>query len=84
MAYWLGVKVYGTIYQTKSSSYMIYIAPKTNITNGLVEIGFNPNYEINKHMLMSVSLSDQIYNDGNKFDKSIWHPGISIGLVIYR
>jgi hypothetical protein len=88
MTHWIGFKVYGTVYQNKSSCYMVYIAPKTDVTHkltyNLVEIGINPNYTINKHMLMSISLSDQIYNDGNKFDKSIWHPGIGVGLVIYK
>lgn len=85
MTYWFGFKVYGTIYQNKTSCYMLYVAPKTDITHGLIEIGFNPNYTINKHMLMSVSLSDQIFQPiNNKFSDGIWHPGISVGLVIYK
>jgi hypothetical protein len=88
---YLGIKGYYTFYSTSTTSYMVYLAPKLCVQgnpnekgNGLLEVGLNPNYSINKYMLLSLSLCDQIYNDDNKFDKSIWHPGISIGVVIYR
>ena len=83
---WFGIKAYLTAYQNSNSAYYLYAAPKVDnmLQHGLLEIGFNPCYNINKHMLMSVSLCDQIYNDNNKFDKSIWHPGISVGLLLFR
>jgi len=90
----IGIKGYWTFYSTKTASYMFYLAPKIWIQdpyrNGslLLEVGVNPNYEINKYMLLGLSLSNQIYKDGaavgGSFTQSIWHPGISIGLVIYR
>ena len=91
----IGIKGYYTFFSNKNSSYMIYIAPKFCFAGGqnnLLEIGLNPNYSINKYMLLSLSLSNQIYkvdNPGNKpsggnFNESIWHPGISVGRVIYR
>jgi len=89
--HFLGIKWYQTFYQNKTSCYMVYLAPKANLdysksspVQSLLEVGINPNYEINKHMLMSVSFCDQIYNDANNFNKSIWHPGISVGVVIFK
>lgn len=84
MTHWIGIKWYQTFYQTKTSCYMFYLSPKIGLEKndkgnypGLLEIGINPNYAINKHMLMSVSVYDQILRD-------IWNPGISVGLVIYK
>jgi hypothetical protein len=85
MTHWLGIKWYQTFYQTKTSCYMAYLSPKISLEknengnySGLMEIGINPNYTINKHMLMSVSLYNQI------FKLKQFNPGISVGLVIYR
>jgi len=83
---WFGVKAYLTAYQNSNAAYYLYAAPKVDnaLTHGLLEIGFNPCYTMNKHMLMSVTICDQIFNDNNKFDKSIWHPGISVGIVLLK
>lgn len=98
----IGLKSYYTFYSTKTSCYMVYLSPKmwyqdevgkgstkTSMKGSMMlEVGLNPNYQINKYMLLSLSLSNQIYKDGEgqggSFTKSIWHPGISIGVVIYR
>lgn len=88
---WVGVKAYLTVLEYKTSWYYVYAAPKVSIiskdnkmSQGLLEIGFNPCYSINNHMLMSVTLCDQIINVNNKFDKSIWNPGFSVGLLFYK
>jgi hypothetical protein len=87
---WLGVKGYLTVWQNTNSVYMIYGAPKMLVSkfaggpNALLEVGINPCYTINKHMLFSFTVCDQIMDMNNNFSKSIWNPGISVGLVIYK
>ena len=87
---WFGPKGYLELFHTSSSQYYIYLSPKVDVKlqHTLLEVGFNPCYEINRHMLATISLSDQIWEDksikGNNFNQSIWHPGFSIGLLIYK
>lgn len=87
---WLGVKGYLTVLQNSNSVYMIYGSPKMLATkwsggpNLLMELGINPCYSVNKHILLSVSLCTQIMDMNNNFRKSIWNPGGSIGLVIFK
>lgn len=86
---WFGVKGYLTVWQNSNSMYFLYAAPKMsmyeNTTYGLVEIGFNPCYAVNKHMLMSVTICDQIFQPtDNKFTNGIKNFGASVGLIIYR
>jgi hypothetical protein len=65
--YWLGAKLYYTLHSEPTLSYFLYIAPKTNINRreGLLEFGFNPNYTLSKHLLLGVTLGEQVYAGGN-------------------
>lgn len=77
---WIGVKGYLTFYENDNSCYFIYLSPKISLgnspTKGLLEIGINPNFNINKHILLSPSICDQI------LENSTWNPGGSIGITI--
>lgn len=81
----IGLKGYLKISNRKNITYL-YLSPKINLNNkkGLLELGYNPCFEINKHILLSVSIFDQIINVDNKFDKSIYNPGFGIGLLIHK
>lgn len=91
---WLGVKGYLTVWQNSNSVYMLYASPKTLIQHGvkafnsnLLELGINPCYTINKHILLSVTFCDQITGSverNNKATLNLWKPGGSIGLVIFK
>ena len=87
---WFGPKGYLTIWQNSHQQYYVYLNPKidTKLSHTLLEVGINPCYVMNKHMLASISLYDQIWDDhsvsGNNFTQSIWHPSISIGIVIIK
>jgi len=87
---WVGIKGYLSLWQNSNVCYMIYAAPKILVSkwqggpNALLEIGINPCLTVNKHVLLSITLSDQIMNIDNNFSKSIWNLGGSVGLVILR
>jgi hypothetical protein len=87
---WIGIKGYLTLWQNSNTCYMVYAAPKILVSkwegrsNALFEIGINPCFNINKHILVSLSLCDQIMDVDNNFCKSIWNLGGSAGIVILR
>lgn len=65
--YWVGVKPYYTIFQNEKLTYMLYVAPKYNLTTGstMLEYGINQNYTLSKDWLLGVTLGNQLTEDGN-------------------
>ncbi len=81
MSYWLGCKGYLTLFGTDKAVFMVYGAPKVNMDGfkpGLLELGINPCFNINQHLLFSFSVCNQVMK------KSEWNFGGSIGLVYLR
>lgn len=80
-SHWLGIKPYLTLFGTEKASFMVYLAPKIEMedfTKVLLEIGINPVFNINKHILFSFSVCDQIMSHSN------WNFGGSLGLVFIK
>lgn len=81
MSYWVGVKGYLTLFGTDKAVFMVYASPKVSMDGfkpGLLELGINPCFNINKHLLFSFSVCDQVMKH------SEWNFGGSIGLVYLR
>jgi len=64
---WVGIKPYFTILDNKEISLMVYAMPKANVsdlTNVLLEYGFNPNYKVGDDNLISLTIGNQVMNTG--------------------
>jgi hypothetical protein len=80
-SHWIGIKPYLTLFGTEQALFMVYIAPKIqteDLKKVLLEIGINPVFNINKHVLFSFSVCNQVMKH------SEWNFGGSIGLVIIK
>lgn len=81
ISYWAGIKGYLSLFGSDKAVFMVYASPKVNLDlfkPGLLELGINPCFNINKHLLFSFSVCNQI------MQKSEWNFGGSIGFVYLR
>ena len=61
-SYWLGVKPYITIFSARNLCVMTHIAPKIQLAkdvNTLIEIGFDPYYNLNDNWLLGFTVGNQ-------------------------
>ena len=65
-AYYLGAKLYYTVFNSEKLQYMVYVSPKArlNAKEGMLEYAFNPYYTLCPNALLGVAVGQQVTRTG--------------------
>lgn len=83
-SYWAGIKPYFTAFDNGKISYMLYAMPKFNVNDlsqKVIEVGFNPNYTVSNHVLFGLTIGGQYSGVASN---STFSPFLGVGFIILK